>query len=381
MKKEDTFIQYGVPNDWAKSYVSKQLSVTSFRNLSNKILQDSFSIPIDQIKFVKRCLKRTPIEDNIVNQLLENNNYTCCLCKGTKGTSFIIHHINHYSTSQNNNYENLAVLCPNDHDLVHKEGNSLTLKITKEQIIKSKRKWEKEVETRNAQAASQNGEIEEVDFINAPRVLELYYQIYQDKPHSEYSSKLLSLGVLDSAGSINQSSKEENDIRNHLTDFNSHGPVGSWMLRAHFLDAFKQLLNKISFVDLDGLMNRKSLYSNILIGSYCFYVGGLYSKAISIPITEQTPITHLYFHRKDFFIEWLVDPKWLVSTSAIARFGEKKEYLIYGRIRGIGKKSWKGKDYIHYDIRPYLFGLPTKTKSRRPPIHYIDKWNGFDVGD
>lgn len=158
----------------------------------------------------------------------------------------------------------------------------------------------------------------------------------------------------------------------------SFNPQDSWALSLHFEEVFKSILTKVEFTDLDTLFNKTSLNSGDLTGKFCFYVGGLYGNRPDLPINENTECCHLYFHRRKFFIEWTVDPRYMKSSSSIDRLANRTEYIVYGRIRSVGKKEWKGKNYIHYDVRPYLFGLPTKTKSRIPLIHYIDNYDEFD---
>lgn len=379
MKIADTYIQYGVPSDWANEFENIGLPSSTFKNTSIKNLIAKYKIEESRAEFVKDCLKRNPIDDGIVQSLLENSRFVCSLCKGQKSDAFIIHHIEPYSVSQDNSYNNLVVLCPNDHDLVHREGQSLTNKITKEQLIKAKTNWQKEVETNNVLIATQNGEISEVDFINIPRVLELYYRLFKQAPKTNYSKDLNSQLLLKNDGSINYKILSKIH-KNSMTPFMSFGPQSSWALSLHFEEVFKTILTKINFDDLDSLLNKKSLSNNDLIGKFCFYVGGLYGNRPQMPINEQTKSCHLYFHRKSFFVEWIIDPKYMKSSSSIDRLANRTEYLIYGRIRSVDIKDWKGKDYVYFNIRPYLFGLPTLTKSRRPAIHY-DKYKDFEFDE
>ena len=116
MSLEKTYIKYGVPSSWAIEFEKIGLSVATFKKTSKKNLFDKYGIPIIQIYFVKNCLTRQPIDDVLVQTLLENNGFTCCLCKGQKSDAYVIHHIVEYSKTQDNTYPNLAVLCPNDHD-------------------------------------------------------------------------------------------------------------------------------------------------------------------------------------------------------------------------------------------------------------------------
>jgi hypothetical protein len=375
MSISEKYVQYGVPSSWAAEYEQKKIPITTYKNTSNQNLREKYQISESQIEFVKHCLQRTPITPNTLQALLHNSLYLCCVCHGTKSDAYIIHHVDPYSNSQSNEYHNLAVLCPNDHDLAHREGLGITSKLTKENILHEKRLWEREVEDRNVRIASQNMDIHEVDYMNAPRILSLFVDVFHQIPSSKFAGHLIRIGALNDNGSINEAFTAENNVKNNSSPFNYFGPSGSWVLGEHHKDVFKQILNKITFVDLDSLLNKKKITSNEVIGEFCYYVGGLYGTAPENPITDKSPLTHLYFHRKTYFIEWLVDPKYIVSVTAESRISSRPQYLIYGRILSVGKINWKGKEYVHIDIRPYLFGIPNATKSRKPGIHYRGKYD------
>ncbi|GEM_PF-2480316 len=153
MSLKETYIQYGVPSNWAEDYENKKISSATFKATTQKNLVEKYGIPLDQAAFVEKCLVRQPIDKDVVQKLLENNRFVCCLCKGQKGNAFIIHHIIEYSQTKDNSYKNLAVLCPNDHNEAHKVGFSLTNKITAEQIYASKINWEKLVKEENKKTA------------------------------------------------------------------------------------------------------------------------------------------------------------------------------------------------------------------------------------
>ena len=153
MSLKETYIQYGVPSNWAHEYELIGISASTFKTTPKKNLIDKYKIPEKQIKFVKNCLVRQPIDDSIVQKLLENNGFVCCLCKGKKSDAYIIHHIVEYSLTKDNKYSNLAVVCPNDHDLAHRTGVMLTNQITEKQIRESKISWELQVKKENKAAA------------------------------------------------------------------------------------------------------------------------------------------------------------------------------------------------------------------------------------
>ncbi len=156
MSLAETYIQYGVPSNWAHRYELLEISSTTFKQTSKKNLNTKYQIPQIQITFVKNALNRQPIDHAVVQKLIENNRFVCCLCKGQKSDAYIIHHIVEYSISRDNNYSNLALLCPNDHDLAHRSGIALTNKISEQQIKEAKANWEKQVRTENKQKASSN---------------------------------------------------------------------------------------------------------------------------------------------------------------------------------------------------------------------------------
>ncbi|ELX7501676.1 HNH endonuclease [Vibrio fluvialis] len=147
-KLADTYLKYGVASDVSIKLEELGLSVTTFRALNITQLVDKYNLDKDEVSWVKRAITRKAIDPTIVHDLLENSNYICCCCKGLKSDSYIIHHIVEYEVSQNNEYDNLAVLCPNDHDLAHSNSN-LTNKLSSEHIIESKKNWEREIKLHN----------------------------------------------------------------------------------------------------------------------------------------------------------------------------------------------------------------------------------------
>ena len=146
------FLQYGVSQDLGQRAVDAALTVTKVRAASQKdLVAKGFSK--DEARALKEAVARQPIDEEILLLLLDRSNYLCNCCKGHKGQSFIVHHIEEYSVSQDNSYENLVVLCPTDHDLAHRSPNQLTLTITPDMLRTSKANWEVEVERRNAERA------------------------------------------------------------------------------------------------------------------------------------------------------------------------------------------------------------------------------------
>jgi hypothetical protein len=129
-----TYIQYGVSNQIAAELEAKGISLSTFKSTPIKNLIDDYKLESTIIEFVKDCIQRKPIDEYVIQELLEKSNFVCCICKGQKSDGYIIHHIVEYNKTQDNSFDNLAVLCPNDHDLAHRKGIALTNRITENQI-------------------------------------------------------------------------------------------------------------------------------------------------------------------------------------------------------------------------------------------------------
>jgi len=343
------------------------LPKTTFERTSKKNLINNYGLSASEIGFIKECVKREPIPVEIMNLLLENSNYTCNVCKGIKSDAFIVHHINEYSKSQDNEYQNLIVLCPNDHDLAHKKGKSLTNKITKEQLHRVKAKWEKEVEKHNCDIASKTGNFNRnaIDYINIPRISELAYGIFKRIPETSYTDSLKEQKILKSNGDFNfQYVKDVLSNGRYLFDYYSSGEA------FHYYEVFLSILGRIDFENLESFLTVKEVMMPGFIGKHVYYVGGMYGRSPKLPITESTPHTILFFKRKRFYIEWKIDPMYLYSMTSIARLSQRTRYIVYGIIRDVLEKKINRKDYIHIDIRPYIAALPNKFVDKTPLIHW-----------
>ena len=77
------------------------------------------------VKIVQGKIQQRVYNTSIIKQLKRLYKGTCQLCGVNAVLDFNaniteVHHIDHFSVSQNNNSNNLIVLCPNHHRLIHK---------------------------------------------------------------------------------------------------------------------------------------------------------------------------------------------------------------------------------------------------------------------
>jgi len=148
-----------------------------------------FGLAPNEAKILSQCVRREPIDEKIVQLLLEHSNFVCCVCKGQKGPSYIIHHIVEYEITQDNTYNNLIVLCPADHDLAHQGG--LTLRLTESQLRTTKSRWEQQVEAANAQRAAQQIKVNDgaIDYVNVKRIEELCVRLFEKIPQTTFTAQ------------------------------------------------------------------------------------------------------------------------------------------------------------------------------------------------
>lgn len=141
-----------MPSNLARKLDALRITEKILNKITRTDLQKKYNLGAGEAGIAKSFIKKRPIPDKVVFELLKKNNFLCCICKGAKSDSYIIHHIN---GPKDISCSDLAVLCPNDHDLAHKEGSTITRKLSRSQIIQAKTSWEKSVKEQQAKAARQ----------------------------------------------------------------------------------------------------------------------------------------------------------------------------------------------------------------------------------
>lgn len=362
-------LKYGIDTELARIAVSKNLNITTIRNTSKQNLISKYDLNQTQAEILKNAVRREPIDEDILQLLLERNAFTCCLCNGIKSDAYIVHHIEHYNVSQDNSYTNLALLCPNDHELAHREGEGLANKITPLNIIKAKNKWEKTVESNALKKSALLGEVHDLDYVNVHRILELALQINKEIPQTEFTSRLESQGLILNDGTINPQLYIHHNI-NPNTPLKFFAPFGSAVLTQHYYEILLDIFKKVKLYDLDDLLKISEL-KNGIIGKFCFYSGGVYGRTYKgNVINEDSEPTIIHIRRKPFFVEWKVDPMYITSSTATWRIAKRPVYLVYGKILDVCEEIIDNEKRLIIDIRPYAFGMPKNLKNRTPEIHY-----------
>lgn len=345
MELGDTYIRYGVSEENAKIFASMSLSASAFKTTKKSRLID-MGLDSQVVDSVKTLLRRVPIDKEVAHRLLHRSRYTCCACRGSKGIGYVIHHISLYSKTQDNSYENLIVLCLDCHSLAH-GASGLASTITEYQLIKSKERWESQVAKQDTETAVQTGDIGSKDYVNIIRIRELAQELS------------LPIGQHPPSPMVSHGGPLYFDIWSSIRIYEFYS------------DVFNQLLNKVKFENIDGLLKKTIVNQPGFIGKFCFYSGGVYGKQPDRPITEATPPVRLYFRRKPFLVEWSLDPRFFCTTTGLDRAGGHNLHQIYGRIRNVDVVEVDNSQFTRISVQPFLVGMPNRTFYRTPIVRLI----------
>ena len=138
-KTKDALISRGFPSDLIDKIDSAGHTISSLKSANYRHLRIHFNQ--DEISIINEKIKRKPIPKNIVESLLERSGKCCNFhSDGVSTRPYQIHHIDEYSFTQNNNEDNLILLCPTCHKTVHENNTS------KEEQKSKRRNWYTKVE-------------------------------------------------------------------------------------------------------------------------------------------------------------------------------------------------------------------------------------------
>ena len=122
MKQEDTRViqslfASGLPSNICLKAAKLGYTLTKLKKFPKRDLSKDFGdYEIEQI----RKLARKPIEERVVDRLIKECDWKCCICWDIHSDSpVIIHHIEKHSKTQDDSYENLVILCLNHHGHAH----------------------------------------------------------------------------------------------------------------------------------------------------------------------------------------------------------------------------------------------------------------------
>lgn len=133
-------IAVGIDSKCAARIARKGYTLRKIKSSSENDLRENFGTR--EVESIRKAVKRKPIPRDIVSRLIKESDCKCCICWDiTKETPVIIHHIEDYSETQDNSYENLVILCLDHHALAHSDWRISQHPLPKELIRERKREW------------------------------------------------------------------------------------------------------------------------------------------------------------------------------------------------------------------------------------------------
>lgn len=133
-------IGVGLDSELAQKAVTVGFTLTKLRRASKSELDQHFDDK--ELVTIWEAVKRKPIPRDIVQRLIEECDWKCCICWDySVDLPIIIHHIEEHSRIQDDSYDNLVVLCLNHHGLAHSNWEISRHPLPPELIRNKKREW------------------------------------------------------------------------------------------------------------------------------------------------------------------------------------------------------------------------------------------------
>ncbi|HLN30052.1 MAG TPA: HNH endonuclease signature motif containing protein [Gemmataceae bacterium] len=121
MKRDElirNILAAGLDSGLAGKALDARFTLAKLRTATKKDLEPHFNqIEIDRIR---DRLQRKPIDEDVIRQLVEKCDWSCCVCWDLEDRQpIIIHHIEEHAKGGDDTYENLVVLCLSCHGTAH----------------------------------------------------------------------------------------------------------------------------------------------------------------------------------------------------------------------------------------------------------------------
>jgi hypothetical protein len=108
----------GLDSSLGERAIDAGFKLSTLRTAAKKSLRTFFDD--DEIKLIQESLQRQPIPGDVIEQLIDRCDWSCCLCWDVhKHVSIIIHHLEEHAKGGGDTYDNLVILCLHHHGLAH----------------------------------------------------------------------------------------------------------------------------------------------------------------------------------------------------------------------------------------------------------------------
>ncbi|MFO0840909.1 MAG: hypothetical protein U0797_00735 [Gemmataceae bacterium] len=178
-RTRNALLALGFDTDLIAAIDRNKHTVDALRALPKPALEQTYSK--DQVALIQDKIVRRPIPEDVVARVLSAAGEACCYCEdGLTVRPYQIHHIEPYAASQDHSEENLLVVCPNHHAVIHEN------RTPRSGQKHARRKWHALVALADRYRAEQVsfpfGSFAAIDYVGEPSAAELVREIRVTAP-------------------------------------------------------------------------------------------------------------------------------------------------------------------------------------------------------
>ncbi len=135
-RSKDALIRHGFGVELIEKLAHASLTLSGVSGMNNAALLNIGFTAAEVNEIIEKSTRR-PIDRVVIESIVAKSGGCCVFCADGNNTQpFEVHHIEEYNVSQNNDEDNLLLICPTHHTTVHKNN------ITSEFQKSVKRRWE-----------------------------------------------------------------------------------------------------------------------------------------------------------------------------------------------------------------------------------------------
>lgn len=124
IRTKNKLLALGLDTGLITKIAERHLTVSGLAGQSRKSLV-SAGFTEDEAELIELKVNRKAIPTSTIENVLLKSGEVCCFCNdGNNTVPYQIHHIEEYHVAQNNSEDNLLLVCPNHHMVIHKNGIS-----------------------------------------------------------------------------------------------------------------------------------------------------------------------------------------------------------------------------------------------------------------
>lgn len=123
-KTEKKFLSLGFSTDLINTISKKRLTVSGLTGLNEAALLE-MGFTKEEADIIRGKVNRQPIPIENIENIIAKTGGVCCFCSdGNDTRPYQIHHIEEYHVNQNNEEDNLMLVCPTHHVAIHQNHKS-----------------------------------------------------------------------------------------------------------------------------------------------------------------------------------------------------------------------------------------------------------------